>query len=177
MGDSFHVLFRLGFVAGRSARPEAAPLSGVAVDEAELEIGEADEPVTGRGLGDADGLAGERLADEDAVTAPADVAAGPHAALGAVGRIGGRFDPLGVASWRGRIVSRRRDLAQGLVRPHIVVIVPPGVEARLLGGAVRGGRAGGLALQRFVHALVPPVLLRLAGIDAVETDAELDPAD
>ena len=84
MVDSFPVLFRFGFTAGRPSRREAAQFAGLPIDEAEFDGGEADDPVAGLGLGHADGLAGERLADIDELAAPFDLAAGADAADGMV---------------------------------------------------------------------------------------------
>ena len=78
MGDSVRCLF--GFRAARPGRPEAMKFFRPAVDDPEVDIGEANDPVAAVGLGDADGLAGQRLADEDQVTAPFDGPVGAHPA-------------------------------------------------------------------------------------------------
>src|SRR5258706_13515877 len=78
MGDSFPVLFR--FLAPRPGRKEAAQFFGLSVDEAEIDIGIADEPVAGFGFGDTHGFAGKRFADEDEVAAPFDLAVAAHLA-------------------------------------------------------------------------------------------------
>src|SRR5215203_5030650 len=54
------------------------------VDEAELDVGEANEPFPIIGLEDADRFTGEHLADKDQLTAPLDLAVRPHTAHGAV---------------------------------------------------------------------------------------------
>jgi hypothetical protein len=51
------------------------------------------------------------------------------------------------------------------------------VEAGLLLQAVHAGQAGGLLLERQVHALVPAILLRVTGLDALDQDAETKPPD
>src|SRR2546423_6681832 len=58
-----------------------------------------------------------------------------------------------------------------------VELVNEGVEALLLLQAIHARRAGGLLLQREVHALVTAVLLRTAGLDAFDRDAEAKPPD
>jgi hypothetical protein len=77
--DSFLGLFWGCFMAGRPARHKAAELSGRAIDDAELDIGEADDPVAGFGLSDAHSFADQRLAQEKQVAAPLDLAIAAHA--------------------------------------------------------------------------------------------------
>ena len=52
-----------------------------AINDAEVDVGEADDPVAAVGLGDADGLSRQRLADEDRVAAPFDGPVSAHPAL------------------------------------------------------------------------------------------------
>jgi hypothetical protein len=54
------------------------------------------------------------------------------------------------------------------MRPLVVVNPDKGVEALLLLQEVEGGGLGGFLLQRQVHALVAAVLLRVAGLDALQ---------
>jgi len=49
------------------------------------------------------------------------------------------------------------------------------VEPGLLLEHVRGGRLGGFALEREVHALVPAVLLWVSGCDAFDLDPQSQP--
>ena len=65
--------------------------------------------------------------------------------------------------------------AERFVRTHLVVLVAEAVETHLLLAAVGRRRPRGLGLQHPVHALVPPVLLRLAGLDPLQLDAQLQP--
>ena len=59
----------------------------------------------------------------------------------------------------------------------VVEVLAEAVEADLLPARTRGRRFGRLGLQGPMHALVPPVLLGLARLDALQRDAGLDPAD
>ena len=68
-------------------------------------------------------------------------------------------------------------LVQGLMGPLVVEDAAEGVEGLLLRPQVRPGRFGGLAFEGAVHAFVPPVLLRLPGLDQLGCDPELDPPD
>src|SRR5689334_25368564 len=59
----------------------------------------------------------------------------------------------------------------------LVVALDKSVEARLLLQDVRGGRLGGFGLERQVHALMPAVLFRMAGADALDLNPEPQPPD
>ena len=63
------------------------------------------------------------------------------------------------------------------MRAFGVELADEGVEAGLLLEAVHARRAGGFLLQGQVHALVAAVLLRMAGLDALDGDAEPQPPD
>ena len=60
---------------------------------------------------------------------------------------------------------------EGLVRPFGVAFMDESVEAGLLLQDVAACRAGGLLLEGQVHALVAPVLLGAARLDALDVDA------
>src|SRR5213594_4751668 len=73
--------------------------------------------------------------------------------------------------------GRRRLLAEGFVRPLVVVLRAEALKAALLAAARAGGRPGRLGLQRAVHAFVGAVLFRMARLDALLGDPEADPPD
>src|SRR5256884_9493679 len=56
----------------------------------------------------------------------------------------------------------------------VVAIAKP-IEAPLLRGEGAPRWARGLGLERLVHPLVPPVLLRMRGLDELRMNAEADP--
>ena len=113
-----------------------------------------------------DRLARQRLADEHHVSTPLDRPVPAHPAHGVPGIIPGLLQPLGPRPGRGPTrTPQMRLLAERLVRPVGVEVLPEAVEARLLARLVRRRRPGRLRLQRPVHALVPPVLLRAARLD------------
>ena len=55
-----------------------------------------------------------------------------------------------------------------LMRSLLVVALDEAIELRLLLQEVLRRRFGGFLLQRQMHALVPAVLLRIAGLDALD---------
>ena len=57
----------------------------------------------------------------------------------------------------------------------VVELADERIEARLLLQAVHSGWSGRFLLERQVHALVPAVLLRMAGLDALDGDAQAQP--
>ena len=61
------------------------------------------------------------------------------------------------------------------MRALVVEVVHEGVEPRLLLQEVLGGGSGRLLLQRQVHAFMAAVLLRMAGLDALDGDAQAQP--
>src|ERR1700736_2008980 len=94
-------------MAARPACHKAAQLFGLAVDDAELDIGKADEPVTGFGFGDADRLAGQRLAEKDQLAAPFDLAIGAHSPQRVLGVVPRLLNPPRVSPRRGRGAAGR----------------------------------------------------------------------
>src|SRR5438105_4150062 len=61
------------------------------------------------------------------------------------------------------------------MRPFGIELTDKGVEAFLLLQAVGAWRAGCFLLEGEMHALVTAVLLRMAGLDALDGDAEPEP--
>jgi hypothetical protein len=59
--------------------------------------------------------------------------------------------------------------------PLVVEAVDEAIEAGLLLQQVFGRGLGGFLLEREVHALVSTVLLRVAGLDALDLDAQAQP--
>src|SRR5207248_6393052 len=77
---------------------------------------------------------------------------------------------------RRRPVDRRRcGVAKCLVRTIVVERRAETIEAPLLRNDRRRRRARGFTMQRQVHPLVASVLLRLARLDTLVTNGELEP--
>src|SRR5271154_2469589 len=173
MGDSFHAAFR--FAAARPGRRKAEQFFCPSVDDAQIDIAEPKEPVAIDRFCNADGLAGERLADEDEIAAPLDLAGGTDPAHGVLGVIPRLLEALGKRA-RGRSIAAGRGLlAERLVWPKFVEERNELIEAGLLLATGLGGRSSGVLLQGSMHALMASVLLRRAGVDPLQTDAELQP--
>jgi hypothetical protein len=97
---------------------------------------------------------------------------------------------LTVRSWKGvrfrdaLIRSRRRGVqltrtlhAEGLVGPLVIELLDEIIELALALEEVGASRAGGLLLQRTMHALMTAVLLLMAGLKALDADTQSQPPD
>src|SRR5262249_51841490 len=135
----------------------------VEMTEADWSIGDGMKAVVG--LEDADRLADESFAQEDATAEPLDltVAAYPsHLMIVGVLRLG---EPTRVGSRRRLIMCGRRVETKRLMRTLFVEDPAEVVETLLLSPLIGCRRVGGLLLQRSVHSLMATVLLRLARLD------------
>src|SRR5258708_4412145 len=173
--DRFSGLFLVPFAPARPGRREGAQRFGAAIDASQWQIGERDDPVAGLGLGDADGLADQCLAEKDEIAAPPDLAIRAHAPHGVCGIVVRFFQALGIGAHARPVAAGRGLLAECLVRPLMVVGGAEAVEALLLGGERGGRRRRRLGVERGVPALMPAVLLRPSRIGALAPDAPPDP--
>src|SRR3990167_7345865 len=156
------------FGPGRPPRPEPGDLCGVAVDEDEGDVGEADEPVAVVAFAHPDGFADQRFRDEHQTAAPPDLAGRTHAANLLVGTIARVLETLTEGARRGAVEVDRRLLAERLMRPLDVVLLAEPVEVALLLARGRSRRIASLGLERSVHPLMAAVLLRLARINPID---------
>src|SRR6516162_2294269 len=159
---------------GPSQRTRAKP-APLRMDVAQLDVGITHQPVTARGLDDADRLADQCLTDKNQLARPFDLAVAAHAAHRNLVTIVRILDPIPIGARRRLVQRTRRPLSQRLVRPLIVVDRAEGVEPLLLAWQTGGWRRCRLLLERAVHPLVPPILLRLARHDPLGPDAQFDP--
>ena len=67
--------------------------------------------------------------------------------------------------------------AKGFMRPFIVVLVDKMIESGLLLQDIHARRSCGLFFKCKVHTLMPAVLLRTSGCNALDTDPEPKPPD
>src|SRR5215475_5211420 len=144
------------------------------IEQTDLTVAKTDEMVAGFELGQTNELAGERLADEDAMTSPFDLAVRVDPTNLVIFVIT-RLRPLRYCSIRRRIEFAGHTLAQRLMRPFLVVMVAEHIKARLLLGRIRRRRLRGLLLQGAMHPLVSAVLLWRGRMDEARFDPELEP--
>ena len=64
-----------------------------------------------------------------------------------------------------------------MMRPVLVIAFDERIEARLLLQHIRGCRLGRFLLERQMHPLMPSILLRVAGLKALQLNAEPEPPD
>ena len=120
-------------------------------------------------------LTPESLAEVDLIPSPLDLSVGadlPHRHSDLVVR--SRY-PAGIGPERRTVPIPRTGLPQSLMRPLFIVAVAKGVKGSLLPSSVRLRRRSRLCLQRPVQPLQPSVLFRVAGLDSLRNDAQLDP--
>ena len=63
------------------------------------------------------------------------------------------------------------------MRPFVIELADEGIEAFLLLQAIGARRPGCFLLESEVHAFMAAILLRMAGLDAFDGDAEPEPPD
>src|ERR1700722_14186444 len=164
------------FAAGRPPSRKTGDFSGVPVDQYERNIREADNPVTVFALADADSLADQCFGDVAHRAAPLDLTTAADPAYLLVGAVLRILDPLGEWSRRRAVELLGRPLAERFVWAVVVELPAKCIEAILLLRRRCRRWNAGLGLQCPMHAFVPAILLRLAGIDTLQPYAHLDPA-
>ncbi len=128
-----------------------------------------DEPDAVVDFLDTDGLAREALGEIDLLTIETEPSAVRHQHRSVMERIAG-FRKAGVGPGRGRIDLRRALHGQSLMRTLGIELFEEGVELALLLQQICSGGPGGFLFQGPVHALMPAVLLRMAGPNALDTN-------
>src|SRR5580704_10746864 len=141
------VTIDVGFAQPETGRGEAAE-PAAAIDQADVAVAEAHHMIAGFELGDANRFADQRLADEDAIALPHDLAGAAHAPDLVIGIIPRLLDAIRHHAPRRHINLVRRPLAERFMRTLFVVVPAEGVEARLLLDRIRSRRARSLRLER-----------------------------
>src|SRR5258708_25527098 len=173
MGNSFSCRRLVGCRVGQVALAEVCGL----VEMTKKDHAEVDRVDAVIDLGDADGLADQGLAEEDLRTLPFDFAVLTYPADLMVGRILGLLRPTAIGPRRRLDESGGSLLSESLVRTHLIEDATEVVEAPLLGTQAFCRWARRLRLESSMHTLVTAVLLRLARLNALRTDAGLDQFD
>jgi len=135
------------------------------VQAAELEWPEVHVPNPVVDLLEPDVLADTNGRDVDPAPVPANPAIGAHVAHLESVWIDQRRQFAAHLPVRGAVRARRRVLIERLVRSLVIELPTKDIELPLLCGEARRGWTRRLVLKRSVHALVAPVLLRLARLD------------
>src|SRR5690606_24994667 len=128
------------------AVPRRRKTPRLAVQASEFHLHKPDNPVPAFGLGEADEFAAHRLADEDVLALPLDLAPRLHASNLVPRVVPWVLDARRVGPGRGHIVPRRRLLPECLVRPLAIEFPAQPIEALLLGGGRRRRRRRRLLL-------------------------------
>ena len=106
---------------GNTVTGGAQDTPSVGVQQADRQGAEPDRPVAVVPLDKPHRLADEGLAQVEETATPLDFAIGPDTADDDAGVVDRACDRAGIGSWRRTVVVRRGRLAQGLVRPLVVV--------------------------------------------------------
>lgn len=124
-----------------------------------------------------DDLSVERFADEAAVALPADRTARRDPSLREQAGVDER-GKLGLEDTFAAPVEVSGDLHEDrLMRPNIIVLVLPPLEAALLGLEGNGWRAGGLIFKHAVHLLMRRIVLGMSRTAIHRLDTESQPPD
>src|SRR5258705_3392780 len=122
-----------------------------AIDEADVQIAEAHDVIAGLEFGNANELIHQRLADEDELAFPFDLAVAADATDLVIGVIPGILHAIRHGVLGALVSLRRRPLAKRFVRTFLVVRATKDVKAgRPLGRILCRWRRA-LRLQRAVH--------------------------
>ena len=122
-------------------------------------------------------LTGEQVADVDPPGIPVDQAAVADAMRVDIARVDELGQALRIRPGRRSVEARRRALCQRLMRTLRIVVLAEQVEAPLLYRSVGCRGLGGRSLERAVHALVAPVLLRTTWLNTLGHDPQPNPPD
>src|SRR2546428_2369357 len=119
----------------------------LAIDNAEFDVGKANQPITIVIFRDTERLADQNLADEDKLAAPFDLAVGTHATHRLRSIINRFVQGARIGSGGGLVERGWCPLPQSFVRPLLIVLAAEAIKAFLLLAQRGGRRRGSLLLQ------------------------------
>src|SRR5439155_1344790 len=147
-------------------------LLGQLVEFAEQDVVEVDRPHAVSGFLKPDVVLFQGLREEELLRLEAEGARVRDEAHQVMAGVLGVRQATRVGARRRSPDGRRRLLAEGFVRPLVVVLRAEAVKAALLAATRVGRRPGRLGLQGAVHAFMGAVLFRMARLDALLGDPE-----
>ena len=142
---------------------------------AELERAEIDIPDSVIDLFEPDVFTDAGSGDVDPLVIPADAAVGTDVAYFISIRVLERRELARHRPWRSLIDAGRGFLFERLVGSHVIELLSKPIEFQLLRAQRGRWRSSGLGLERAMHAFMPTVLLRFAGLDQLRQHSEAHP--
>lgn len=135
---------------------------------------DSDQMVVGSG-DQGHGVTGERASDQATSPPPPDPAARADSPGDCRGRIGPGWQTRRQATRTGAVARGGRSLPERFVRTLMVVVMPPVLRPKVLGGQSGGWWSGGLGLEHAMHLFVRSVVARHGGPGEAHLDAQLQP--
>src|SRR5271156_67064 len=149
----------------------------VTIESRQGKRGEMDSPVAIVDRFHADALSAQTLADKDLCAFPEESSV-PINSLGLDVAVVFRFsNSIRIKARRTLVASGRGLLLQRLVRAFLIELLAESIKRFLLRSPVGRRRFSRLGLQRPMHALVTPILLRMTWLDPLRLNAQLHPVD
>src|SRR5271156_6372169 len=147
------------------------------IESRQGEGGKMNIPVAIVGRLHADEFSSQTLADKDLCAFPEEGSIRINS-LGLHAGVVFRFrHSIRIASRRTVVASGRCLLRHRLMRALLVELLAESIKSLLLCSPVGRWRFRRLGLQRPMHALVTPILLRMTWLDPLRRDAQLHPVD
>ena len=157
--------------------PWTACVSISHIEHTELDRPKVHSPAVVVHFFEADEFSGEAVTEIPLRLAKGNDAVRIHALDLRMRRIRWVWESTGVWSQRRGILRGWRVVAQGLVRPLVIVFLTKRLEAAPLRAPAAARRPRRFCLQRTVHPLMAAVLIRSPGQNPLRTNAQTNPPD
>jgi hypothetical protein len=155
--------------------PRGPKPSGPAFDAAQFHVHEPDCPIATFGFRQSHDFPPHRLAHKDQLALPFDLPRVPHSHEALGPRPPTRVYVASPRPYPARLEDPWYDATHQVRRPFRVEFAPQPVKPALLLRRRCRRWSGRLFLQRQVESLMAPILLRMAGINPIELDAQFQP--